>query len=231
MSARTRQKPSRQPEVERATIPRVFHRVWLDEEVPSLYDEWWEQLRALHPEWELRSWERSSELDWLEHRALFDAFPRDRRESYAFRSDVARYEILLRFGGVYVDADVEPLRPFDELVDEPTPFVAWCSDEELDPSILGSPPGHPAMRAVVEALGTVDPSAPSPPGTTGPRFLTSLWRERDDVRRLPPIAFFPFHWRNMERERDLYPSRTIAVHHWAAGWNPKELKRRAERRR
>lgn len=201
-------------------IPRTLHRVWLDEPVPELYERWWERFGELHPGWELRTWASSEELSWMQNWDLFRAFPARKKQTYAFRADVARYEILARHGGVYVDTDCEPLRPLDGLLAEGSPFVAWCSDEELDPSVLGSPPGHPAILAVVDALGSVSSSASSPPGATGPRFLTGLWRARPDVRRLPPISFFPFHWRAMEREDDLPPERSLVRHHWAAGWKP-----------
>lgn len=201
------------------TLPWIAHRVWLDEDVPEPYEENWRRFAELHPGWELRSWERSEDLDWMQNRALFEAFP-PRKQTYAFRADVARYEILNRFGGCYLDTDVEPLKAFDPLLEDGRPFVAWCSDEELDPSIIASPPGHPAIRQLVEDLADVDPNASSPPGTTGPRYVTARWRHREDVLRLPPYTFFPFHWRNMDSDHGPWPERSYAVHHWAAGWKP-----------
>lgn len=215
-------------------IPKTFHRVWLDEEVPPRYEEYWQELQRFHPRWRFRSWERSSELRWLQNQELFDSFPPGEQQSYAFRSDIARYEILLRFGGVYVDTDVEPLRSFDPLIG-PLPFIAWCSDEELDPAVIASPPGHPAMRHLVDDLEAVAKwrargRAVSPPGSTGPRYVTSRWRQRDDVRRLPPITFFPYHWRGEREEDGPFPDRSYAVHHWMAGWKPGAMARSRESR-
>lgn len=204
-------------------IPKILHRIWLDEPVPPQYDAWWERFRLLHPDWELMSWQDRSELDWLQNQELFDSFD-DSRPSYGFRADILRYELLNRFGGVYVDTDVEPLRAFDPLVEaDERPFIAWCSEAELDPAIIASPPGHPAVRALVDDLASVHQwkrsGRPlSPPGSTGPRFVTQRWQARDDVRRLPPVTFFPYHWKNMEEGLGPWSERTYAVHHWAGGW-------------
>ena len=40
----------------------------------------------------------------------------DPARNLAERADVLRYEILRRHGGVYVDVDVECLRPLDDLL-------------------------------------------------------------------------------------------------------------------
>jgi mannosyltransferase OCH1-like enzyme len=190
--------------------------------VPDRFEVYWQAFQALHPGWEFRSWERSGDLD-LRNRELFDSFT-EFPAAYALRSDVARYEILAAHGGIYVDCDVEPIRSFEPLLGA-DPFVAWCSDKELDPSVLGSPAHHPAIEKLVEDLADVKawlasgkPS--SPPGTTGPTFITARWRVRADVRRLPPSAFFPYHWSDKEQghQRPPWPERTLAVHHWNAGW-------------
>lgn len=204
-------------------IPQTFHRVWLDEPVPDEYEHYWKAFQEMHPDYEFVTWSAAADLDWMENWELFQAFPAGRQQTLAFRADVARYEILLRYGGIYVDTDVEPLRPFDELTEDPRMFIAWCSDKELDPAVMGAPAGHGALRALVSNLAGIDPHSDSPPGTTGPTYATSALRGRADVRRLPPVAFFPYHWRDMtDRERmdGFWPERSYAVHHWAAGWKP-----------
>lgn len=205
------------------TVPKIAHRVWFptgpEDTIPPLYEDYWRRFADLHPAWELKTWSDPEELyPFMQNRELFDAFPRGRRETFAFRADVARYEILRHVGGLYLDTDTEPLRCFDPLLEDGRPFIAWCSDDELDPAVIASPPDHPAIRYLVDGLADVSPAAKSPPGTTGPRYVTPRWRYRDDVRRLPPSAFFPYHWTEMNRAGGPYPERSYAVHHWAAGW-------------
>lgn len=197
-------------------IPRVLHRIWLDEPVPAEYDAYWERFRELHPDWQLVTWDDSSKLDWLRCRATYD-----QATTHAGRSDVLRYEILAAQGGVYVDTDVEPLRALDELLEDDRPFAAWEDDTVLCPTVMGASAGHPAVEALLLALPAwAARHRPSEPNKqTGPLFLTEVWRPRADVRRLPPSAFYPVGW----WERDLlgnveYPPESFAVHHWAKGW-------------
>jgi mannosyltransferase OCH1-like enzyme len=192
--------------------------VFLDEPIPDEYEENWEKLKALHPTWGFESWERSEDLE-LRNRELFDSFT-DFPAAYGFRADIARYELLAKFGGCYVDTDVEPLRPFDSLPED-VPFVAWCSEKELDPAVIGSPAHHPAIELLVDDLAEVHKwrktgKKMTPPGSTGPTYITSRWRRRDDVLRLPPIVFFPYHWSG--KPYSPWPRESLAVHRWRSGW-------------
>ncbi|RYE83632.1 MAG: hypothetical protein EOO65_03625 [Methanosarcinales archaeon] len=92
-------------------IPRRLHFIWLGGRLPPklcrLVDSW----RALHPRWEVTVWDDDAVASMhLRCREQYDAAP-----NYGARSDVLRYELLLRFGGAYADVDVQCLRPLDRL--------------------------------------------------------------------------------------------------------------------
>lgn len=197
-------------------IPRVLHRIWLDEEVPERYETFWRSLQELHPGWEFVTWDDSSKLDWLRCRSVYDA-----ATTHAGRSDVLRYEIIAKHGGVYVDCDVEGIKPFDPLLADDKPFIAWENTNLLCPTVIGAPPEHPALSDLLDALPAWEQThRGTPPNIqTGPEFITAAWRERDDVRRLPPSAFYPIGW--WEKHllgKVAYPPETYSVHHWDKGW-------------
>lgn len=196
-------------------IPRIFHRIFLDDPIPDEFERFWITLQKLHPAWEFYTWDDSRQIGWMRNQEAFD-----RATTHAGRSDVLRYEILARVGGVYLDTDVEPLRAFDDLLEDSDPFVGWEDANLLCPTVMGSPPGHPAIEALIEALPSWSRThANNPPNQqTGPYFLTNQWRTRDDVRRLPPVAFYPVHWSNKRALGGPYPPESYAVHHWAAQW-------------
>ena len=202
-------------------IPPTFHRVWLDEPVPERFDEYWSRLRALHPGWDFRTWQDSAEVrEHLQHRALFDSFT-EYPAAYALRSDLARYELVEKFGGVYVDTDVEPLRAFDALLADGRAFIGWEDDKMLCPTVFGAEAGAPPLKDLLRALPEWQAvnAAKEPNHRTGPVLVTHEWRNRDDVRRLPVSTFYPVGW----WEKDLlgevtYPPETLAVHHWFKGW-------------
>jgi len=191
-----------------------MHRIFLDEPVPSRFDAYWNGLQALHPGWEFVTWDDSNALDWLVCRTEFD-----QASTHAGRSDVLRYEILARHGGVYVDTDVEGLRPFDELLDG-TPFAGWEDDNMICPTVMGAEAGHPAITELLDNLPRwVARYRHQPPNRqTGPYFLTRYWRWRPDVRLFPSVTFYPVGWWEKSRLGGPYPEESYTVHHWSASW-------------
>lgn len=168
----------------------------------------------LHPGWVFTTWRKPGALGWMRCKDEFD-----RAETLAGKSDVARYEILEAYGGIYLDTDVEPLRRFDDLLG-PTPFIGWEDSRLLCPTVMGSPAHHPAIEQLLDQLPRwVARHQGKPPNqATGPHFVTAAWRRRTDVRRLPPAAFYPVHWSEKARLGGPYPQESYAVHHWNSGW-------------
>jgi len=224
------------------TVPKVLHRIWFEDfdgdEPPEPLAGYWRRFEELHPDWVLRTWRSPDEMPWMVNRDLFDLFddflrrglagePEARyyRSAYGFRADIARYEIIAHEGGVYVDCDVMPVKPFDVLMSDPRPFIGWCSWQELDPAVIASPKGHPAalelLKRLPEVYKWIRAGKPStPPGSTGPKFVSGWWRHRPDVRRLPPVVFFPRHWTQKDHQTfdGPFAEQTLAFHRWNAGW-------------
>lgn len=198
-------------------IPKTFHRIFLDDPIPEKFEAFWATFRAIHVGWEFVTWGSETEARaFVSDDELWDAV-----DPMAGRADVLRYHIIAKLGGVYVDTDVEPLRPFDGLVDG-APFVGWENDERLCPTVIGGEPEHPALADLLVELrewALARPDETDPVIQTGPIFLTEAWRKRDDVRRLPISAFYPVgYWEKQLLGKVAYLPETYAVHHWAAGW-------------
>lgn len=196
-------------------IPRLFHRVYLDEEVPEKFEGFWRRFQLLHPTWEFRTWNDSKALDWLHCRKEFRM-----ARTWAGKSDILRYELLYRYGGVYVDTDVEPLKAFDGLLHSGA-FAGWESDTLICPTVMGAEAGHPALAVLLNRLPgwfAARPMAP-PNYQTGPNFLTKQWRRRKDVRLLDRNIFYPIGWWERDRLGGPYPEETLSVHHWNQGWD------------
>lgn len=204
-------------------IPRRFMRIWLDEEVPERYDALWESFRRLHPDWEFVTIDDSDEVRGWMSPAVREVF--DQCVTWAGKSDVVRYVAVHRFGGVYVDADVECLKPFDELLDGP-PFAAWEDPQGrrlLCPTVIGGESGHPALKALLDflprwALAAWVRKDGRPNLQTGPHVLTRTWKGRSDVRLLPRETFYPIGWWEREKLGGPYPPESYSVHHWDARW-------------
>lgn len=202
-----------------AVIPRIFHRIWLDDPgPPNHFEQFWTKFSQLHPDYEFKTWSSSKEaVELLTYPELWDKV-----NPLAGRTDVLRYELVAKFGGVYVDTDVEPLKNWDPLLEFDKPFIGWESEDRLCPTVIGGPPGHPALIDLVNELPSwVEQHADEkdPVIQTGPIFITKAWSKREDVIRLPLGYFYPIG----PTERRLighteYPAFSYSVHHWAKGW-------------
>jgi mannosyltransferase OCH1-like enzyme len=211
-------------------IPKKIHHVWPGQDpfVPELHRfraSWMEH----HADWTLLFW-RTELGDGASDdvRALLA----DPRYTVVVKSDVVRYELLRIHGGIYVDTDVECLRPFDDLLGDDC-FCGRESEETLCPSVLGSTPGHPLMALLVrEALVRIRRVGPAhanakPNEVSGPVLLTQLARNRTDLRIYPERYFYPIAW--WETQRLCEPTPKAYAKHWwngatsAAGWTKRQV--------
>lgn len=153
-----------------ACIPRIVHQIWLGSPVPSKFSVWRKSWTKYNPEsvgWRYQL-HGDTELESL--------FPYSRGEPYEAhlralmsaatcageRSDIFRLDILLHFGGVYVDTDFECLAPFEWLHAQSfMPFyvgVGNTNTPELSSGIIASRPNHPFLVKLV-----TDMKLPTPP--------------------------------------------------------------------
>ena len=180
-----------------ARIPRLIHQVWIGPLPPPV--EWLRTWAERHSGWEYRLWTEQTIPFPLRNQAQFDASPQ-----YCGKSDILRYEVLLRYGGIYVDADMRCLRPFAE-EDLRHTFLSVYEDEERQPGLInncliGCAPGSPIMEDMVANIGRLSPeqvAATAPWVCTGPALLTRCVNHHpaDGVRIYPSATFIPVHFR------------------------------------
>ena len=157
---------------------------------------------------------READLRWLTNQDLFDHARDITEHTGQFRADVARYEILHRYGGVYVDCDMRCQKPIDELCDVPV-WAAWEKDGWwVNNAIMGARPGHPLFAELIEALpANVAANVGSRPNVlSGPQFVTPIVAKHDVVIH-PSAMFYPYRWDELERDGEEFPD-AYAVHHW-----------------
>lgn len=131
---------------ERPLIPKKIHYCWfsgnpIPEPLQRCMDSW----RRFCPDYEIIRWDESN-YDFGESLYMRQAYERQR---WSFVSDVARQDILYRYGGIYLDTDVELRRSLDELLYQP----AFCGVEKwgiVNTSLSGACPGNPVVRAMLD---------------------------------------------------------------------------------
>lgn len=173
-------------------------------------------VKAVHPGWEHRLWTDSDFDGWLTNQRLFDqAHDIAPGSEGQLKSDIARYEILNRFGGVYVDTDMEAQHPLDALLED-TAFAAWELDDVwVNNAVIGSVRDSKFMQTLIRRLpDSVARNAGNRPNRmTGPHFVTPIAR-RMDVTVYPSAMFYPYSWSELGRGNESFPD-ALMVHHWA----------------
>ena len=85
-------------------IPKLIHRIWFGQNpIAPAYENYWLAWQRQHPDYTFKTW-RDSDIDksFRTQRKIAEA------EGMARKADIARYEILHKHGGIYLDCDVMP---------------------------------------------------------------------------------------------------------------------------
>mmetsp|Transcript_2146 Transcript_2146/g.2832 ORF Transcript_2146/g.2832 Transcript_2146/m.2832 type:complete len:282 (+) Transcript_2146:43-888(+) len=133
-------------EEEEQRIPKKLHQIWLGpKSIPfERYRKAWQEK---HPEWEYHLW-CDDEVS-----ALNLGIAYDRAQNYGEKSDIARYHILYRFGGIYLDIDMEPVQSLAPLLTLSC-FAGFSNVGaiEINNAVIGAIPNHPLLAACISKL-------------------------------------------------------------------------------
>lgn len=128
-------------------IPKVIHYFWASENpMPDYLRQCVESWKKFCPDYELVLWdEKSYDVDQYTYtRQACD------KKKWGYIPDVARLDILYRYGGIYMDTDVELIRNIDELLYQP----AFCGVEKWGVLNMGgcsgAVPHHPAVKMLLD---------------------------------------------------------------------------------
>jgi len=196
------------------SIPRFFHRIWLgDKPMPQEFVDFGNTWLRHHPGWVMYTWNEHTLPNAINKLGL--------KESRALsgKANILRYELLLRYGGIYIDTDFECLHNLECLLHNVQCFVGLQEPGLANNAIVGAVPGHPFIADLVYGISSrvkVFASLPSIK-QSGPYYLTERLRGRSDVTVFAPHAFYPYRWHERWRRYERFPE-SYAVHHWALSW-------------
>lgn len=230
-------------------IPRIIHQTWKSHDVPPQLARFAARWRELHPDFEYRLWTDADndafvKREFSRYYPLYRSFSRE-----IYRADLARCLYLWRFGGVYADLDVEPLRPLHPFLSAHGDCVLGAEPEAHAQKRRGKPvmacnalmasrAEHPFWERMLQEIERRAAAGGEPVAVTGPIALDAVYDRYGaelNVKVSEPDAFFPLpdldaqslplgerarkHYQRM-RELSLYPSASFGVHHWAHTWIP-----------
>ena len=187
-------------------IPTHIHQIWIGPKQRP--DEWLHTWPKKNPSFTFTLWdEQAIDNFGLVNRDKYDYFMK--KQTYDGAADVARVEILLRLGGIYLDAD-----SVCRLTIEGAPFLdldffaVFEYDKRIANGVIGAMPNHPILKTYQQRIRTATVIEP-PSFTIGGTLLTtcvdgfmcynrvrSLYTghynpERAAIKILPSYTFYP----------------------------------------
>ncbi|NJL47610.1 MAG: hypothetical protein HC929_09165 [Leptolyngbyaceae cyanobacterium SM2_5_2] len=204
-------------------IPKIFHRIWIgDSEIPLDYNKYWQKWKLLHPSWEFKDWGNRN----IQELSLYSTI--ERVTSNAAKADIARYEIVYRFGGIYLDCDMDCYQPIDDLIDDSDEFIVCNQIDDFSClcsiGFFASIPGHSILKHAIDEIVETDleliNSNSNVAEITGPYFFRRVINNRK-VKKLNTCNFYPyFHLKSEWYQRNL--DDVYGIHTWGGSWLPLE---------
>ncbi len=198
-------------------IPKILNFVWVGDEMPDAQKANIESWKRHHPGWKIRIW-GNDDLPWFLCQEAIQI-----QTNYAGMSDIMRVELIYREGGVYLDTDMECLRPIDAITKGTTSFVVRHDDKYICNGVFGAVAGHKVFKPVFDCFREMDfPQSGQQNHKTGPPVFTRLANITDDtlIRDSKSFLPIPFDKRNelSLSDLDLSDAGIFAHHQWAHSW-------------
>jgi mannosyltransferase OCH1-like enzyme len=187
-------------------IPKILHQLWVGPKKAPL-----EQIQSWknqNPSWTHMFWNEEMIAEHfpngLYNKAQYDAMP-----EWNGKCDIARYEILQKFGGFFLDADCTALRPLDDYLLENDAFSCyeneWLRGNLVAAGYLATTPNNPLINSLVERLHNLDGFSLWEGNltawkTVGPVFLTKTIHEThyNNISIYPSHYFIPRHYTGLK---------------------------------
>jgi len=208
-------------------IPKIIHYCWFGKgEMPDLVLKCLDSWNRYLPEYEIVVWNEEN-FDVNQYQYAREAY---QERKFAFVSDVCRLHALKTIGGIYLDTDVEFLKPLDEAMLGHIAFTGFEDNLLLSSAIMGSIKGSQWIddllsyyhnRSFYLSNGGLDLH----PNTES---ITAFMKEKKSLRIdntlqvidnyctiYPSDHFSPKSWKTLKIN---ITENTYSIHHFAASW-------------
>lgn len=194
------------------TIPKKIHYVWIGDKRPSRqmreYIEGWKKHL---PDYEILKWNEGNSPMGHPY-----ADRMHKKKKWAFVSDYIRFWALKEHGGLYLDTDMEVLKPLDELLKNRVFFGRTSSDSHISCGIIGAVPDEPFIGKILKEY---DRLAEKGVMETSPQLVTRVYNDypnKEEVSIYEPKYLYPCNAGekcSREKLKEAYTN-----HHWEESW-------------
>lgn len=222
-------------------IPKIIHQIWIGpKKFPSKYSKWASTWKKLNPTWIYKFWTESNlvELKFKNQRKI------DSSKNIGYKTDLIRYEILEKFGGIYIDTDFECIRPIpdDFLKYNFVSCLVFSNQPQIANGMMMSKVNSKLINEIINNIKfdgkTEDPMKII--NSSGASNLTRQYllldnKEKEKCLILPSNYFYPYpnFLINNSKNINIYnliTKETIGLHHWEMSWIKENLIKRIIRK-
>lgn len=215
-------------------IPKTIHYCWFGgkdkpEDFKKIYNSW----EKIFPNYNIVEWNENN-YDVNKYSYTQEAY---QAKKYAFVSDVARLDVIYKYGGIYLDVDVEVIKKYDDLIDCNS-FFGLQQEGQVGTGLgFGSIPNNPLIKKILDDYkgkhfknndGTFDTT----PCTivNSKIFLDEGYRLDDTIEQINKNYVYPAEFFNPINEKGqiIKTENTHSIHHYASSWYTKSQKKRQE---
>ena len=207
-------------------IPKIIHYCWFGRgQMPELALKCIDSWKRVLPEYKIKEWnEDNFDLDMFPYvREAYNS------RKFAYVTDVVRLYALYTEDGVYMDTDVEVLKPLDPFLHH-TAFSGFEDHENIPTGIMAAEKGsrwakenleYYRDRHFVKADGSLDTTTNV---TTLTNYMLPLGLKQNNTYQDFPglITFYPndyFCPKDHITEQIHLTQNTVCIHHFAASWH------------
>lgn len=240
----------------KSRIPKIIHHIWIGSHLPKYAKEFRRSWIKHHPDWTFIYWTDHPDEQYgcvfcTDMRSLSDylddptheqfividikSFDFERQHEYEHvarnygeKSDILRYEILFKLGGLYVDTDFECYQPFDDLHHCCDFYTGIAYDRRftLFNGLIGSKVGCQIMHAAFDQLRTKSHTGKSF-SYSGPYYFTECFTSEIDsydgkAVALPVTFLYPcpnrYRKQSPEKQKNWLRPESLALHYWKYSW-------------
>lgn len=196
-------------------IPKIIHYCWLSNDpIPSEFMNYMASWKKNLPDYEFILW-NFDRFDINTSIWVKQAFE---NKKYAFASDYIRLFAVYKFGGIYMDMDIEVLKPFDDLLDSEL-MLAYESlkTKNLEAGCFGAGKENPFVkrcleyylnRSFIKSNGEFDM-------TPLPKIITPVYKEMVNGK---PFDSDYFTAKSLDTGKISVTKNTYTIHHFAGSW-------------
>ena len=199
------------------SIPKIIHYCWFGGKPKGkLVDECLDSWKKILPDFEINEW---NESNYSSDSFFFNECIA--KSKYAFASDYARFDILYKLGGIYMDTDMLVLKPLNNLLNTDC-FFGFETENNISCGIIGSMEEDSFISIILKELNSVI-SGTYFNNYTIVQVVNKLYRnlnnwDSENIAIYPIEYFYPYPYGSDGNPLSYQSKNTYTIHLWSASW-------------